>query len=84
MKVEELLGELDHEVWARVEPETRKTGLMVWSADWHCNAYLPRGLGKYTGWEVNDVYVETGKDPETGELTAILVIPAVKPARRTT
>ena len=84
MKVEELLSELDHEVWARVEPETRKTGLMVWSADWHCNAYLPRGLGKYTGWEVNDVYVETGKDPETGELTAILVIPAVKLARRTT
>jgi hypothetical protein len=82
MKVEELLSELDHEVWARVEPETRKTGLMVWSADWHCNAYLPRGLGKYRSWEVADVYVEVGKDPETGEPTAILVIPAVKSERR--
>ncbi len=74
MKVEELLSELDHEVWARVEPETHKTGLMVWSADWHCNAYLPRGLGKYTGWEVNDVYVETGKNPETGELLSLIHI----------
>ena len=82
MKVVELLNELDHEVWVRVEPETRKTGLMVWSADLICNAYLPRGFGKYIGWEVNDVYVEIGKNPETGEQTAILVIPAVKPARR--
>lgn len=84
MKVVDLLSELDHEVWARVEPETRKTGLMVWSADWHCNAYLPKGLGKYIWWEVNDVYAEVGKDPETGEPAAILVIPAVKPEKRTT
>ena len=84
MKVEELLNELDHEVWARVEPKSRKTGLMVWSADWHCNEYLPRGLDKYRSWEVADVYVEVGKDPETGKQTAILVIPATKPERRET
>lgn len=81
MKVWELLSELDHEVWARVEPETRKTGLMVWSADWHGNAYLPKGLDKYRDWEVADVYVEIGDDPETGEPVAILVIPAIKPEK---
>lgn len=81
MTVRELLSELDHEVWARVEPEARKTGLMVWSADWHCNAYLPKGLGKYLDWDVEDVYVEIGKDPETGEQAAVLVIPAVRPER---
>ena len=81
MKVWELLSELDHEVWARVEPDTRKTGLMVFSADWHCNAYLPKGLDKYRDWDVDDVYVEIGNDPETHEQVAILVIPATKPER---
>ena len=79
MKVRELLSELDHEVWARVEPETRKTGLMVFSADWHCNAYIPKGLGKYLDWEIADLYVEIGDDPETGDQVAILAIPATRP-----
>lgn len=78
MKVRELLSELDHEVWARVEPKTRKTGIMVFSADWHCNAYLPKGLDKYLDWEIGDLYVEIGDDPETGDQVAILAIPATR------
>jgi hypothetical protein len=85
LTVRDALSLLDHEVWAEVVPENDKgkgLDLTVWSADWHCDQYWPKDLERFLDWEVDDIRVKVGTDPETHRRTPVLVIPAYEPARK--
>ena len=85
MTVYNVLCLLDHEVWAEVVPENNQgdgLDLMVWSADWLGDRGWPEDLKRFLDWEVDDISVKVGTDPETHRRTPVLVIPAYEPMKR--
>lgn len=71
MTLEEVLDLMDHEVWVRVRPHRRDPpdeavlpDVVVWSADWIMQKYLPDELGQYLRWGADDISVEMHDDPE--------------------
>jgi len=79
MTLEEVLDLMDHEVWVRVRPHKRGPtdevilpDVVVWSADWIMNSFLPPEtgveLGKYLAWGADDLSIEyhpTGRQKPT-------------------
>lgn len=89
LTVRDALSLLDHEVWAEVVPQTCRPGLyqnnpghMVWSADWIGGSGYQQDFKRFLDWEVDDIRVKVGTDPETHKRTPVLVIPAYEPARK--
>jgi len=66
MTLREVLNLADHEVWLRVRPhkhqlvagESDPEDIVVWSADWIMNSYLPPELEKYLDWDADDLSIE--------------------------
>ena len=70
MTLREVLNLADHEVWLRVRPhkhtlvagESDPEDIVVWSADWIMNSFLPPETGleleKYLDWDADDLSIE--------------------------